>query len=197
MSERQPYSTEFHDIIDDLNLSPHAFRLYMHVKRVHDETGQGCHETTSELAHICNMSTGMVSEAKRELLDAQLFIIGKGKRGRNEVDIITPLEVPSPQAGRYLDPGYIYVIKAATGQYKIGLSTDPTRRFLSLNTASPVELTLLHTFPANHAKIAEEVLHSDFASKRVKGEWFALDEDDVAWLCSVEGYDDGVFHANY
>lgn len=103
-------------------------------------------------------------------------------------------QVPAP---RRKSPGHIYLAYVESGHYKIGLSKNPTERIKQLNTNAPHEITLIHTFPADHAKAAEEILHIDFASKRVKGEWFALDEDDVAWLCSVEGYDDGTFHANY
>lgn len=188
------HSTEFADEIDDLKLSPYAFRLYMHIKRVYDETGQGCHETTHQLARVCDMSVGKISESKNELINAGLLIINKSLLGTREVDDIIPLEYPSPDAKRFLTPAYIYLIYCATGHYKIGLSKEPEKRLLQLNTAWPVELSLVHFFVADNAQEAEARLHAHYSAKRVKGEWFDLSQEQVAFIKSITSYQDGVFN---
>ena len=93
-------------------------------------------------------------------------------------------------------PGYIYLALSNTGHHKIGLSVNPEKRIQHFDTQMPIDVALIHTFPADDMYSAESELHSIFADKRVNGEWFLLSEDDVGWLCDIEGYDDGTFHAN-
>ena len=87
------YRTEIPNIVDDMNLTPHAYRLYGHLKRVAGAKEGSCWQNTDTLAQICNMSTGMVSRAKGELVEAGLIVIGKKRVGRNEVDNIRILDI--------------------------------------------------------------------------------------------------------
>jgi hypothetical protein len=61
-------------IIDDMDLTPHGFRLYIHLKRRAGEKGE-CWENTRNLAAACHMSTGKISEAKKELVEKGLISI--------------------------------------------------------------------------------------------------------------------------
>lgn len=54
------------NLVDDMNLTPFAYRLYGHLKRVAGENGK-CWQSTETLAKSCGMSTGKVSDAKKEL----------------------------------------------------------------------------------------------------------------------------------
>jgi hypothetical protein len=75
------------NLIDDLELSPYAVRLYLHIKRRTGEVPGGvCFETSSNIAKICKMSTGSVSKAKKELKAAGLISIAQRKRGHGEFD---------------------------------------------------------------------------------------------------------------
>ena len=60
------YFTQIPNLVDELNLTPHAYRLYGHLRRVAGETGK-CWQSTKTLAKSCNMSMGKISEAKQEL----------------------------------------------------------------------------------------------------------------------------------
>lgn len=53
--------------VDDMHLSPQAYRLYGHLKRVAGEAGK-CWQSTETLAEACNMAVGSVSKAKKELI---------------------------------------------------------------------------------------------------------------------------------
>lgn len=72
------------NILDDLNLSAHAFRLYCHLKRVAGENGE-CWQSTNTISKKCNMGMATVSKAKKELLKNGLIEIikTKSKRGKN------------------------------------------------------------------------------------------------------------------
>lgn len=90
-----------------------------------------------------------------------------------------PLRTAPRRAAR---PGYVYLIRSETGYYKIGRTTDPDDRILTFSVKLPfeVEYDCLIRSP-DHAAM-ETTLHNRFAHKRVNGEWFALDADDVAYM---------------
>jgi len=60
------YFSQVPNLVGIMDLSPHAYRLYGHVRRVAGEAGK-CWKSTKTLAAECGMSIGMVSESKREL----------------------------------------------------------------------------------------------------------------------------------
>jgi len=62
------------NITDYKKLSPYAFRLYAHFKRVTGEEGK-CWQSVSTISKYCKMSTGMVTKARKELSDAGLINI--------------------------------------------------------------------------------------------------------------------------
>jgi hypothetical protein len=73
------YRTEIPNLIDDMNLSVYAFRLYVHLKRVAGASNEGaCWQSTRTLATHCGMSASKVSESKQELVDAGLIEIEPG-----------------------------------------------------------------------------------------------------------------------
>jgi len=89
--------------------------------------------------------------------------------------------------------GYIYLAHCDTGHYKIGRSKEPADRIRSLNTQTPVEITLIHTFEADDMFVAEEKLHRRYINKRMNGEWFELDQTDVETINGINAYRNGVF----
>jgi DnaD/phage-associated family protein len=66
--------TSIPNMVDDMNLSPYAFRLYAHLKRVAGDLG-ACWQSTNTLAAACLMSAGMVSKSKQELTEKKLIHI--------------------------------------------------------------------------------------------------------------------------
>jgi hypothetical protein len=77
---------------------------------------------------------------------------------------------------------YLYLMQAANGLIKIGIAADPQLRLGQINTGSPIEVNLLDAFADATAKLSETELHRLFVDKRVKGEWFALSEEDIAYI---------------
>lgn len=78
--------------------------------------------------------------------------------------------------------GFIYVIRSAAGKHKIGSARDPMRRLRDFQTAhaEPLEI-VLEKATTNRAGL-ERICQRRFADKRVGGEWFDLDADDLRWL---------------
>ncbi|GAG91470.1 unnamed protein product, partial [marine sediment metagenome] len=70
-----------------------------------------------------------------------------------------------------------YLIKC-NEYYKIGQSHNPERRLQDLRAASPHKLHLIGYINSN----IEGRLHKKFCGKRVRGEWFILDPDDIIYV---------------
>ncbi len=81
------YRTEIPNTLDDAGLSPSAYRLYGHIKRVAGDNGL-CRDTSRQMADKCKMSLGMVSIAKKELLDAGLInVAGRAAHGLDIIEV--------------------------------------------------------------------------------------------------------------
>lgn len=79
-------------------------------------------------------------------------------------------------------PCFLYLMRAENGLIKIGIAANPQKRLGEINVGSPIEVVLLHAFPDVLARTSETEFHRLFASKRVKGEWFSLDDNDIAYI---------------
>ena len=79
-------------------------------------------------------------------------------------------------------PVYVYIaIHKENGTYKIGASRDIWKREVALR-GKKQNVRMLYYFKGGFAKEAE--LHRYFATKRIDGEWFNLDEDDLSYILS-------------
>jgi hypothetical protein len=96
------YRHEIPNIVDDLGLSPHAYRLYGHMKRVCGASPSGrCYQGTRTLAKHCKMSVGKISEAKKELMAFKLIAVETFPASENKADQIRILDVWRANFERY------------------------------------------------------------------------------------------------
>lgn len=80
---------------------------------------------------------------------------------------------------------YVYLMKdVSNNYYKIGISKTPEYRERTLQSEKPtIEMICNKKLPARKiAEAFEKALHTAFADKRIRGEWFSLDENDVMLL---------------
>jgi predicted DNA-binding protein len=84
--------------------------------------------------------------------------------------------------------GFAYLIRAENGLYKIGHARDPQVRLQNLDTG-PLALELIHQVASNDPVWLEREMHKRFRRQRVRGEWFALSERQVEFICAVERCD--------
>lgn len=96
-----------------------------------------------------------------------------------------PMPQREPKKPRVPRKGWIYVI-GGNGYCKIGQTNDLKARMKAFDTKLPFPVTLIHTIPTEDMGAAEKRLHTHFKDKRAGGEWFALDEQDLAWLKELE-----------
>jgi len=86
---------------------------------------------------------------------------------------------------------YIYLIKSKysyTEVYKIGIANNPQVRLAQLQTGNPYELEIVSCYGFNDAGIVEKSLHQAYKEKRLIGEWFELNYEQVEQfdvICSL------------
>ena len=73
---------------------------------------------------------------------------------------------------------YVYFIRSAPGEIKIGKAIDVQKRLNGLQTSHPHRLQLLATTVGG--KPAERAYHARFAEHRLHGEWFSPHPDILA-----------------
>jgi hypothetical protein len=81
--------------------------------------------------------------------------------------------------------GFVYLMQWEN-EYKIGKAVDIERRKKRLSRELNRDITVLHRIFSHDYTRAESDLHRKYASKRLHGEWFALEADDITWLMSID-----------
>jgi len=99
--------------------------------------------------------------------------------GFDILDINKHTFTETPYKGIRFKKGFIYILRADNGVYKIGQTTQLDDRIKQLGIQLPYELELVHAVGTDHVLSAEQLLHKRYASKRQKGEWFALSDEDI------------------
>ena len=81
----------------------------------------------------------------------------------------------------------LYLLKAGSN-YKIGITKigEISKRVKTLQTGNPYLITVLHLIEMESAHKLENSLHKIFEPKRLQGEWFALDMDDVEYIKGIK-----------
>jgi hypothetical protein len=87
-------------------------------------------------------------------------------------------------------PGFVYLLRADNGVYKIGASTTPEQRSKTLGIQLPYETILEHTIETDDMYWLEGWLHHKFTKKRKQGEWFELDEADIEYIKELGAQDE-------
>lgn len=77
--------------------------------------------------------------------------------------------------------GYVYLLKEVNGiHHKIGRTINPKNRLKTFSVKLPYQVEYVHVIQTDDMYTLEYELHTRYASKRVDGEWFLLDETDIA-----------------
>ena len=80
--------------------------------------------------------------------------------------------------------GWVYLIGSNSGLVKIGVSNDAERRLVALQSSNADTLRLLGKLFTKDRYSIEREIHSAYDDKRIKGEWFELDDDDIRGIFS-------------
>lgn len=89
-------------------------------------------------------------------------------------------------AGRFImktpivdDIGYVYLLSTKQGT-KIGRSKTPEVRHQNLKSGIPQPLTGFRSFKVVSDVKVEKILHREFKHKNIHGEWFELNDKEIA-----------------
>jgi hypothetical protein len=75
--------------------------------------------------------------------------------------------------------GNVYLITDGD-YYKIGITKgDVNKRIKTLQTGSPNPITLINSYYSHNYRKIETWFHRMFRTKRLEGEWFALEPEDI------------------
>lgn len=75
---------------------------------------------------------------------------------------------------------YVYImIDHNTKYYKIGRSDSPLKREKTLQSEKPT-IELIYKFKCEYG--IEKELHNKFNNKKIRGEWFNLDDNDIDFI---------------
>ena len=84
--------------------------------------------------------------------------------------------------------GFIYVIYMDDTSnerfYKVGMSASFSERFGSHQCSSPFQMFVACAYFVGNMRAEERELHDEFADKRVRGEWFRLNDGDLDFIAS-------------
>ena len=73
--------------------------------------------------------------------------------------------------------GYLYIIRMGNfTKYKIGKSYDSFNRLKQLQTGNPYRLLVLNAFYCDNIDDLEKIVHIQYASYRLTGEWFSFND---------------------
>lgn len=79
----------------------------------------------------------------------------------------------------------VYIV-GASGNYKIGHTKNLEARVSELQTGNAERLIIITVIQSHDPVFLEGCLHRKYEKKRIRGEWFSLDEEDVAYLKNLD-----------
>ncbi|UJF27570.1 GIY-YIG nuclease family protein [Planococcus sp. 107-1] len=80
-------------------------------------------------------------------------------------------------------PGYIYFVQEyMNGSFKIGKTKNLEKRMNIFGVKLPFENKLIFLIKTGNHHQTEVAFHKHFSDKRLEGEWFALNKEDLTWI---------------
>lgn len=80
-------------------------------------------------------------------------------------------------------PGYVYFVQEyMNGSFKIGKTKNIEKRMNIFGVKLPFENKLIHLIKTGNHHQTEAAFHKHFSEKRLEGEWFALNKEDITWI---------------
>ena len=82
-------------------------------------------------------------------------------------------------------PGYVYIIRADSGHYKIGRSVRPDKRVGEFTLKLPFKVEIIQIIECDNYIKTEKCLHALCQPWHVNGEWFLLPDVILSYLQSA------------
>jgi hypothetical protein len=150
-------------------------RLHEELTRYSDALNFLRHMDKSDVVSL--LSNEYASDGLKKLVSS--YLDGSLREKRKEISETKP-------AVKKKLPGFVYLILAENGLYKIGKAKDVSSRLRPFSVTFPMKFSLVHSFHSDNYSLAEAKLHDEFDGKRDVGEWFRLDSKDVEYIVSIK-----------
>lgn len=141
------------------------------------EYGEHAH-SMSELAEVVRLTT---NNTIRQEANSVL----QGRKENTEAQRKRKCQTTNTNPDKY--KGFVYLLRADNGIYKIGCTKRPDARIKQLGIQLPYELEVICLLPAQDMRLLESKLHERFNERRVNGEWFQLTESDIEEIKQMGG----------
>lgn len=82
--------------------------------------------------------------------------------------------------------GVVYFLRAENGLTKIGWTQNLKTRKTTLEAKEKTKTELVHYISSQDCLTLEKVIHTVFSEKRVQGEWFDLNDEDIKMFKTKE-----------
>ena len=73
---------------------------------------------------------------------------------------------------------YIYIVKCHQF-YKIGITFDVDKRINFLQCGNPYPIEIIYLVRCPEVRLVEQSIHQCFIDKKIRGEWFILNDKDI------------------
>lgn len=98
----------------------------------------------------------------------------------NQYELEKIIESPDLQGKA---PGYVYFVQEyMNGSFKIGKTKNLEKRMNIFGVKLPFENKLIFLIKTGNHHQTEATFHKHFSAKRLEGEWFALNKEELAWI---------------
>ena len=126
------------------------------------------------------MKNSITKEATNELSFAQPQKIYLFETNQEELEAVQKFPFPEGDA-----PGYVYFVQEyMNGTFKIGKTKHIEKRMNLFNIKLPFENKLIYLIKTGNHHQTEVAFHKHFSAKRLEGEWFSLNREDMNWIKS-------------
>ena len=144
----------------------------MNLKRRNDPTFPSPDSIRRRLGQKSSLAERLLefSKSHQEFKAVEVICLPHIKRGTDDRQDVMDSD---------LNAGHIYLLRHGN-EYKIGRSTDPTRRYKEIRVQMPLDAEEVHVIETDDTVGIEAYWHNRFADKRLNGEWFRLTAQDVS-----------------
>lgn len=138
------------------------------------------------------MKNSFIKETANESSYAQPQKIYLFESNQEELESVLKLPFPDGNA-----PGYVYFVQEyMNGTFKIGKTKHIEKRMNLFNIKLPFENKLIYLIKTGNHHQTEVAFHKHFSNKRLEGEWFSLNREDMNWIKSGKYTDEINFTIN-
>lgn len=117
------------------------------------------------------------------------------KAHKEKIDFLHPrsslLGMKEEKSTRKIN-GHVYLLRGTNSTYKIGKTRNLKKRMKHF-CGLPFEISLVHAIPSDDITSLEKEFHDRYSDRRVRGEWFKLQEEEVQEIIGILAYENDIF----